>query len=74
MEGNRTTYNCYEVVPTAPISCRSVRVDMLELWHHRFRHANFKKVAKVSKLEAIEGLPKFGKLTETICVACQMGK
>ena len=58
----------------APISCKSARVDMLELWHHKFGHANFKQVAKVSKLEAIEGLPKFGKVEKTICGACQMGK
>ena len=31
-------------------------------------------MAKVSKLEAIEGLPKFGKVEKTICGACQMGK
>ena len=73
MEGN-TTDNCYGVVPTAPISCRSARVDMLELWHHRFGHTNFKQVAKVSKLDAVEGLPKFGKVKKTIYGACQMGK
>ena len=55
-------------------SCRSARVDMLELWHLRFRHVNFKQVAKVSKLEVVEGLPKFGKVKKTICGACQMGK
>ena len=54
LEGNRTTDNCYEVVPTTAISCRSVLVDMLELWHHKFGHANFKQVAKVYKLEAVE--------------------
>ena len=74
LEGNRTTDNCYGVVPTAPISCRSVCVDMLELWHHRFGHTNFKQVAKVSKLEAVEGLPKFGKVKKTIYGACQMEK
>ena len=73
-EGNRTTDNCYGVVPMAPISCRSARVNMLELWHQRFSHANFKQVAKVSKLEAVEGLPKFGKVEKTICGACQMRK
>ena len=66
LEGNRTTDNCYGVVPMAPISCRSSCVDMLELWHHRFGHANFKQVAKVFKLEAVEGLPKFGKVEKTI--------
>ena len=74
MEGNRTTDNCYGVVPIAPISCRSAHVDMLKLWHHRFRLVNFKQVAKVSKLEAVEGLPKFGKVKKTICGACQMEK
>ena len=74
MEGNRTTDNFYGVVPTTPISYRSARVDMLELWHHRFGHANFKQVAKVSKLDTVEGLPKFGKVKKTICGACQMGK
>ena len=51
LEGNRTTDNCYRVVPTAPISCRSARVDMLELWHHRFGHANFKQLAKYLNLK-----------------------
>ena len=74
LEGNRTSNNCYGVIPTAPISSRSARVDMLELWHQRFSHANFKQVAKVSKLEAVEGLPKFGKVEKTICSVCQMGK
>ena len=47
---------------------------MLELWHQRFGHANFKQVAKILKLEAVEGLPKFGKVKKTICGACQIGK
>ena len=74
LEGNRTTNNCYGVVPTAPISCRSARIDMLELWHHKFGHANFKQVAIVSKLEAVKGFPKFGKVKKIICGAYQIGK
>ena len=74
LKGNRTTENCYGVVPTSKISCRSARVDMLELWRQRFSHANFKQVAKASKLEAVVGLPKFVKVEKTICGACQMGK
>ena len=31
-------------------------------------------MAKILKLEAIEGLPKFGKVEKTMCGACQMGK
>ena len=73
-EGNRTTDNCYGVVPIPKISCRSARVDVLELWHQRFGHANFKQVAKLSKLEAVVGIPKFGKVEKTICGICQMWK
>ena len=74
LEGYRTIANCYGVVPTSNISCRSARVDMWKLWHQKFGHANFKQVVKVSKLEAVVGLPKFGKVEKTICGACQMGK
>ena len=73
-EENRTPDNCYGVVPTSTIFCRSARVDMLELCHQRFGHANFKQVAKVSKLEAVVGPPNFGKMEKTICGACQIGK
>ena len=31
-------------------------------------------MAKILKLEAVKGLPKFGKVKKTICGACQMGK
>ena len=53
LEGNMTTDNCYRVDPTAPISCRSARVDMLELWHHKFGHVNFKQVAKYLNLKLL---------------------
>ena len=74
LEGYRTTDNCYGIVPTPNISCWSARVDVLELWRQRFGHANFKQVAKVSKLEVVMGLSKFGKVEKTIYGACQMGK
>ena len=31
-------------------------------------------MAKVLKLDVVEGLPKFGKVKKTICGACQIGK
>ena len=31
-------------------------------------------MAKVSKLEAVVGLPKFGKVKKNVCGPCQMGK
>ena len=32
----RTTDNCYGVVPKPNVSCRSARVNLLELWHQCF--------------------------------------
>ena len=66
----RTTDNCYAVVPKPNVSCWSARVNLLELWHQCFGHANYKQVANVSKLEAVVGLPKFGKVKKTICGPC----
>ena len=74
LKGLRTTDNCYGVVPKPNVSCRSARVNLLELWYQRFGHANYKQVAKVSKLEAVVGLPKFGKVKKNICGPCQLGK
>ena len=49
-------------------------MNLLELWHQRLGHANYKQVAKVSKLEAVIGLPKFGKTEKNVCGSCQLGK
>ena len=46
----------------------------MELWHQCFGHANYKQVAKVSKIEAMIGLPKFGKIKKNVCGPCQLGK
>ena len=74
LKGLRTTDNCYGVIPKPSISCHSARVNLLELWHQRFGHANYKQVAKVLKFDAVVGLPKFGKIEKNVCGLCQLGK
>ena len=74
LKGLRTTDNFYGVIPKPSISCRSAQVSLLELWHQWFGHANYKQVAKVSKLEAVVSLPKFGKIEKNVCGSCQLGK
>ena len=73
LKGLRTTDNYYGVVPKSNVSCQSAQVNLLELWHQRCGHANYKQVVKVSKLEVVIGLPKFGKVEKTVCGPCQMG-
>ena len=74
LKGLWTTDNCYGVIPKPSITCRSARVNLLELWHQRLEHANYKQVAKVLKLEAVVGLQKFGKVEKNDCGPCQLGK
>ena len=74
MKGLKTTNNCYGVIPKPSIACRNARVNLLELWHQRLGHANYKQVAKVSKLEAVVAFSKFGKIEKNVCGPCQMGK
>ena len=42
LKGLRTTDNCYEIIPKPSIACRSAQVNLLELWHQRLEHANYK--------------------------------
>ena len=74
MKGLRTTENCYGVIPKPSIACQSAQVNLLKLWHQRLEHANYKQVAKVSKLEAVIGLPKLGKIEKNFCGPSQLGK
>ena len=49
-------------------------MNLLELWQQRFGHVNYKQVAKVLKLEAVVGLPKFRKIKKNVCGPCQLEK
>ena len=74
LKGLRTTNNCYGMVPKPKVSCRSARVNLLELWHQHFGHANYKKVKRKSQsLKPLIGLPKFGKIKKNVCSPCQLG-
>ena len=44
LKGLRTTDNCYGVIPKPSIACRSAQVNLLELWHQRLGHANYKQI------------------------------
>ena len=37
-------------------------------------HASLKQLEKISKCDAVIGLPKFEKIEKYICGSCQMGK
>ena len=72
--GIRTTNNCYGLTPSISNKCFSAKIDQVDLWHQRLGHANHKQLEKISKCDAIVGLPKFEKIDNCICGPCQIGK
>ena len=72
--GIRIADNCYGITPSINHKCYSVKINQVDLWHQWLRHASHKQIEKVSKCEAVLGLPKFEKIEKSICGPCQIGK
>ena len=72
--GVRTTDNCYGLTPSISNKCFSAKTDQVDLWHQRLAHASHKQLDKISKRDAVVGLPKFEKIDKCICGPCQIGK
>ena len=72
--GVRTADNCYGITPTISNKCFSAKINQVDLWHQWLGHASHKQLEKISKCDAVIGLPKFEKTEKCICGPCQMGK
>ena len=72
--GVRTADNCYGLTPSISNKCFSVKTDQVDLWHQQLAHASHKQLEKISKCDAVVGLPKFEKIDKCICESCQIGK
>ena len=72
--GVRTADNCYGITPSISNKCFSAKINQVGLWHQRLVHASHKQLEKISKCDAVIGLPKFEKIEKCICGPCQMGK
>ncbi|GJY46537.1 putative ribonuclease H-like domain-containing protein [Tanacetum coccineum] len=44
------------------------------LWHHRLSHLNFGTINDLTRLELVDGLPKFIYGKDHLCSACERGK
>ena len=72
--GVRTVDNCYGLTPSISNKCFSAKTDQVDLWHQRLGHASHKQLEKISKCDAVVGLPKFENIDKCICGPCQIGK
>ena len=68
--GVRTANNCYGLTPSTSNKCFSAKIDQVDLWHQRLGHASHKQLEKISKCDAVVGLPKFEKIDKCICGPC----
>ena len=57
--GVRTTDNCYGITSRISNKCFSAKINQVDLWHQRLGHVSHKQLEKISKYDAVIGLPKF---------------
>ena len=72
--GVRTADNCYGITPSISNKCFNAKINQVDLWHQQLGHASDKQLEKISKCDAVIGLPKFEKIEKCIRGPCQMGK
>ena len=72
--GVRTADNYYGLTPSISNKCFSAKIDQVDLWHQRLRHASHKQLEKIFKCDVVIGLPKFEKIDKCIYGPCQIGK
>ena len=70
----RTVDNCYGITPSISNKCFNAKINQVDLWHQQLGYASHKQLEKISKCDAIIGLPKFEKIEKYIIEPCQMGK
>ena len=60
--GVRTANNYYGITPSISNKCFSAKINQVDLWHQRLGHVSHKQLEKISKCDAVIGLPRFEKI------------
>ena len=55
--GVRTADNYYGITPSISNKCFSAKINQVDLWHQRLGHVSHKQLEKISKCDAVIGLP-----------------
>jgi len=56
------------------VLCLLSMSDKKWLWHKRLRHANWRLISKLRKLQLVSGLPNIDYHSDALCGPCQKGK
>ena len=72
--GVRTADNYYGITPSISNKCFSAKINQVDLWRQQLGHVSHKQLEKISKCDAVIGLPKFKKMKKCTCGPYQMSK
>ncbi|GJS27487.1 retrovirus-related pol polyprotein from transposon TNT 1-94 [Tanacetum coccineum] len=74
-DSNLYTISILDMAASSPI-CLMYKVTSTKswLWHRRLSHLNFGTINDLTKLDLVDGLPKFKYGKDHLCSACERGK
>ena len=73
---HRTMDNCYAINSSSKTSlgCSRTKLDVIEMWHRRLGHINYRDLVYLANKELVRGIPKLSGQLEPICGKCMKGK
>nr|GEV74338.1 hypothetical protein [Tanacetum cinerariifolium] len=74
-ESNLYTISIFDMAASSPV-CLMSKATLTKswLWHLRLSHHNFGTINDLTKLDLVDGLPKFKYEKDHLCSACKRGK
>ncbi|GKA55278.1 integrase, catalytic region, zinc finger, CCHC-type containing protein [Tanacetum coccineum] len=74
-ESNLYKISISDMAASSPVSLMSKATSTMSwLWHRRLSHLNFGTINDLSRLDLVDGLPKFKYGKDHLCSACERGK
>ncbi|GJX93411.1 retrovirus-related pol polyprotein from transposon TNT 1-94 [Tanacetum coccineum] len=74
-ESNLYTISIFDMAASSPVCLMSNATSTkLWLWHRRLSHLNFGTINDLTRLDLVDGLPKFKYEKDHLCSACERGK
>ncbi|GJS95867.1 retrovirus-related pol polyprotein from transposon TNT 1-94, partial [Tanacetum coccineum] len=74
-ESNLYTISISDMATSSPV-CLMSKANSTKswLWHHRLSHLNFLTINDLTRLDLVDGLPKFKYGKDHLCSVCERGK
>ncbi|GJS36103.1 integrase, catalytic region, zinc finger, CCHC-type containing protein [Tanacetum coccineum] len=74
-ESNLYTISIFDMAAFSPV-CQMFKATSTKswLWHRRLSHLNFGTINDLTRLNLVDGLPKFKSEKDHLCSACERGK